>query len=173
MKYLVIPALLLLAAACVPAHHSQYVSDLQQLKDRDAVIAAANRLFICTDNKDWACVEDVFAPEVLFDMTSLAGGQPGKKTARQIADMWEQGLKPIKAVHHQAGNYEVNVNGNEADLFCYATAWHYLPNPTDKNTRIFVGSYNEHFIRGDEGWKMDRFRYNLKFIDGNKNLEGK
>src|SRR5512135_2237137 len=173
MKQLVISVLFILLAACGPAHHAQYFSDLQQLKDRDALIAAANRLFICTDNKDWACVKDVFAPEVLFDMTSLAGGQPEKKTPQQIADMWEQGLKPITAIHHQAGNYEVAVSGNEADLFCYATAWHYLPNPTDRNTRIFVGSYNEHFVRGDKGWKMDRFRYNLKFIDGNKNLEGK
>jgi hypothetical protein len=34
-----------------------------------------------------------------------------------------------------------------------------------------VGSYNEHFVRSGNGWKMDRFKYNVKFIDGNKDLE--
>jgi hypothetical protein len=173
LKAIAVLAALLIAAGCCPVHnHAALRAQMAQLEDQNAVIAAANRLFICTDNKDWACVRDVFAPEVLFDMTSLAGGRPETKTPQQIAAMWEQGLKPIQAIHHQAGNYQVAVNGNEADLFCYATAWHYLPNPTDRNTRIFVGSYNEHFVRSKNGWKMDRFKFNLKFIDGNKDLEG-
>jgi 3-phenylpropionate/cinnamic acid dioxygenase small subunit len=132
----------------------------------------ANRLFICTDNRDWQCVRDVFAPEVLFDMTSLAGGQPVKMTPRQITDGWDQGLKALKAIHHQAGNYQVALKGDEADLFCYGVAFHYLPNPTDRNTRTFVGSYNFHLVRTEQGWKIDKFKYNLKFIDGNKDLEG-
>ena len=172
MKQLVVFALLVLVAACGPGYHDRRLADLQLLQDQRDVIAAANRLFICTDNRDWACVRDVFSPSVLFDMTSMTGGKPETKTPQEIADQWEQGLRPITAIHHQAGNYEVTVKGDEADLFCYGTAWHYLPNPTGKNTRIFVGSYNEHFVRSGAGWKMDRFRFNLKFIDGNKDLEG-
>jgi hypothetical protein len=172
MKPLALCALLVLAAACGPAYHSRDLAGLHQVQDRDDVIAAANRLFICTDNKDWACVRDVFAPQVLFDMTSMTGGKPETRTPREIAALWEQGLKSVKAIHHQGGNYEVTVRGDEADLFCYGIAYHYLPNPTERNTRIFVGSYNEHFVRSGAGWKMDRFKYNLKFIDGNKDLEG-
>jgi SnoaL-like domain len=86
--------------------------------------------------------------------------------------MWDQGLKAVKAIHHQAGNYQVTIKGNEADLFCYGIAYHYLPTPTNQNTRVFVGSYDYHLVKGDGGWKIDRFKYNLKFIDGNKDLEG-
>jgi 3-phenylpropionate/cinnamic acid dioxygenase small subunit len=143
-----------------------------QINDQNDVIATANRLFICTDNRDWQCVRDVFAPEVLFDMTSLGGGQPEKKTPQQIADMWGQGLKALNAIHHQAGNYQVTLRGKEADLFCYGIAYHYLPNPTNQNTRIFVGSYTFHLVRSAAGWKIDRFKFNLKFIDGKKDLEG-
>jgi hypothetical protein len=163
---------LLTVAGCAAHHHGKFHQELSDLKDGNDVIAVANKLFICTDNRDWSCVEDVFAPEVLFDMTSLAGGRPEKKTPQQIADMWEQGLKAISAIHHQAGNYQVTIKGNEADLFCYGIAWHYLPNPANQNTRVFVGSYDYHLVKGDGGWKIDRFKFNLKFIDGNKDLEG-
>jgi hypothetical protein len=145
---------------------------VRSIAEENEVISVANRLFICTDNRDWQCVRDVFAPEVLFDMTSLAGGQPVKMTPRQITDGWDQGLKALKAIHHQAGNYQVALKGDEADLFCYGVAFHYLPNPTDRNTRTFVGSYNFHLVRTEQGWKIDKFKYNLKFIDGNKDLEG-
>jgi hypothetical protein len=61
--------------------------------------------------------------------------------------------------------------GNEAELFCYGIALHYLPNPTNRNTRTFVGSYDFHLLRTHGAWKIDRFKFNLKFIDGNKDLE--
>jgi hypothetical protein len=172
MKRLISVLFFALTVACCPIHDHEHFSRLYQVKDQNDVIAVANRLYICTDNRDWSCVKDVFAPEVLFDMTSLTGGQPEKKTPQQITDMWDQGLKALKAIHHQAGNYQVTVKGNEADMFCYGIAYHYLPNPTNQNVRIFVGSYNFHLVKGDGGWKIDRFKFNLKFIDGNKDLEG-
>ena len=162
--------LLVAATGCAPMNYDSLRQQVQLLTDQNDVIAAANRLFICTDNRDWQCVKDVFAPEVLFDMTSLAGGQPSRLTPQQIVDGWDQGLKNLKAIHHQAGNYQVTLKGNEADLFCYGIALHYLPNPSNQNTRIFVGSYNFHLIRADAGWKIDRFKFNLKYIDGNKDL---
>lgn len=105
-------------------------------------------------------------------MTSLAGGQPTTLSADQIAGAWERGLKGLSAVHHQVGNYKVSLSGNEADVFAYGIAYHYLPNPTELNSRTFVGSYNLHLVRSDMVWKIDRFKFNLKFIDGNKDLEG-
>lgn len=167
-------ALLVLALVCTGclAHHEGFYNDMKRVLAEDAVIAKANDLFLCTDRKDWQCVKDVFAPQVLFDMTSIAGGQPATLTGEQIASAWEKGLRDIVAVHHQAGNYQVAIRGNEADLFCYGIAYHYLPNLTERNTRTFVGSYNMHLVRSNSSWKIDRFKFNLKFIDGNKDLEG-
>ena len=173
MRTLLLSLCIILVAGCGPArHHDAFHGSLGQLQDQNDVIAAATRLFVCTDNRDWSCVQSVFAPEVLFDMTSLAGGQPEKKTPQQIADMWDQGLKALTAVHHLAGNFQAAVKGSEADLFCYGVAYHFLPNPTNQNTRTFVGSYDFHLVKAEGGWKIDRFKFNLKFIDGNKDLEG-
>jgi hypothetical protein len=100
-------------------------------------------------------------------MTSVSGAQPSIITPEQIADEWDKGLKPLKAIHHQAGNFLVDIIEHEATVFCYGIAWHYLPN----NTRTFVGSYDIHLMKEDGKWKIDRFKFNLKFVDGNRELE--
>jgi hypothetical protein len=138
---------------------------------RDEVIELTNSLFIHTDERDWERVKALFADEVLFDMTSMAGGQAAKLKPQEIVDAWDHGLKKLKAIHHQAGNYLVTAREKDADLFCYGIAIHFLPNPTNINSRIFVGSYNLHFIDIGNGWKIDQFKFNLKFIEGNKELE--
>ena len=150
----------------------EMMSAYQSLLAKDEVKEVVNRLFISTDNRDWATVSQLFAPKVLFDMTSMVGGEPVTLSPQEIVISWDKGLKPLKAIHHQAGNYIVTVNQNEADVFCYGIASHYLPNKTNRNTRIFVGSYDFHLIKNADGWQIDGFKFNLKYIDGNLDLEG-
>ena len=144
--------------------------ELNYLLEKDRVIDRINALFIHTDNKNWQGVQECFTEVVLFDMTSMAGGEPARLTAQQIVKGWQQGLKDIKAIHHQAGNYQVAINDDMADAFCYGTAYHYLPNPSNRNTRTFVGSYDFHLVRANNEWRINKFKYNLKFIDGNAEL---
>ncbi len=139
--------------------------------DKDKIIDAVTRLFISTDNRDWPAVAALFAPDVLFDMTSITGGRPVLATPQEIVYGWDKGLKPLKGIHHQVGNFLVDVGSNEASAFCYGIAWHYLPNRKNKNTRTFVGSYNIHFAKLEGLWKIDELKFNLKFIDGNLDLE--
>jgi hypothetical protein len=40
-----------------------------------------------------------------------------------------------------------------------------------QNNRVFVGSYDFHFLKIGGVWKIDKFKFNLKFIEGNKGLE--
>jgi hypothetical protein len=144
---------------------------IETLLKKDLIIGVINDLFVGTDNRDWMKVKRCFADKVLFDMTSLSGGSPTTMTPQQIVDAWDQGLKALKAIHHQAGNYTVAVQGQEATACCYGIAYHYLPNETNQNTRTFVGSYEFHLTNRDQNWRIDQFKFNLKFIDGNSNLE--
>ncbi len=139
--------------------------------DKDKIIDVITRLFISTDKRDWPAVKTLFAPSVLFDMTSLTGGRPVTSTPQEIVYGWDKGLKPLKDIHHQVGNFLVDVGSSEASAFCYGIAWHYLPNRTNKNTRTFIGSYNIHLVKLEGLWKIDQFKFNLKFIDGNRELE--
>ena len=137
---------------------------------KDSIIDCINRLFIGTDTRDWPAVEACFAPEVHFDMTSLAGGSPGSLTPSQITEMWDQGLRPLQAVHHQAGNYRVEVEGDTAHAFCYGIASHYRTTRSGQNTRTFVGSYDFRLTKGAQ-WRITAFQFTLKYIDGNRDLE--
>ena len=141
------------------------------LLDKDRIIDTINQLFIATDRRDWPQVRGCFADAVHFDMTSMGGGSAGELTPAQIATGWEEGLRPIEAIHHQAGNYRVDVQEDQASAFCYATASHFRSTRSGRNTRSFVGSYDLHLLRVEGRWLIDSFRFNLKYIDGNRDLE--
>ncbi len=146
---------------------------LRRLLEKDAVISTLNHLFRAVDERDWDLAEACLAPHVLLDMTSLTGEEPERHTGAAIVDGWRDDLGHLRAVHHQAGNYEVDVHGENASASCYGIAYHYLPNDTDRNTRTFVGTYDFRLRKHSGSWRVDLLRYNLKFRDGNADLEGR
>jgi len=145
--------------------------DVETLLERTRIIEVVTRLFVGTDNRDWEQVKACFAPKVLFDMSSLGAGDPKEQSPDDIVALWDAGLKALQAIHHQVGNFLVEVNGHKADAFCYGIASHFLPNNTSNNTRTFVGSYDFSLVRDGEDWHICKFKFNLKFIDGNQDLE--
>jgi hypothetical protein len=146
-------------------------NEFETIVDQTKIIETINRLFIGTDNRDWALVRSCFTSRVLFDMSSLGAGAPEHLTPDDIVSAWDTGLKPLKAIHHQAGNYLVEVGGTKAGAFCYGIASHYLPNKSNKNTRTFVGSYEFELLKDSGRWKISMFKFNLKYVDGNPDLE--
>lgn len=145
-------------------------NSLEYLLEKDKIIETINTLFICTDNRDWEVVENCFADKIHFDMTSVGAEKVEVLEPKQITKMWEEGLGSLDAIHHQAGNYKVEIRDNKAITFCYGIASHFKKNNSEKNTRTFVGSYNFHLSKIDKDWKIDSFKFNLKYVDGNINL---
>lgn len=146
-------------------------SGLESLLEKERILDTVNDLFVGTDERDWERVAAALAPRVLFDVRSMTGEPPETRDAVSIIAGWTEGLRPLKAVHHQTGNFRVRVAGEEADVFCYATASHYLPNRSGRNSRVFVGSYDLHLTREGGAWRIDLFRFHLKYVDGNLDLE--
>lgn len=144
---------------------------IETLLQKDAILAVANKLFVYTDTRNWqGILNEVFTTDVYFDMTSLAGGQPAILPATAITAAWDEGLKPIEAIHHQTGNFNVDIDGDKAVVDCYGTAWHYKQTPSGRNTRVFVGTYVLQLVKQPEGWRINGFTFNKKFIDGNVDL---
>lgn len=145
---------------------------MQEVHDKMDITETVNCLFVHTDNREWKeLLEKVFADKVFFDMSSMGAGEPETMAARDICAMWEQGFKGLDAIHHQAGNYIIDLKKEEADVVAYAIAGHYKKAATKGQVRTFTGSYNIHVIRTGAGWRIDRFRYNLKYMEGNISLE--
>jgi 3-phenylpropionate/cinnamic acid dioxygenase small subunit len=143
----------------------------RDLVEKERVAGVIHRLFAATDARDWAGVRGCFAESVLFDMTSVAGGEPETRSPEQITAAWESALAPMDAVHHQTGNMVIELTDAEAKATCYGIAYHYRETRFGRNTRVFVGSYDFHLRPEDGSWKIDLFRFRLKFIDGNLGLE--
>jgi hypothetical protein len=144
---------------------------IDHLLEKDRIKEVINNLFIFTDNRDWESVEKCFAEKVHFDMTSMGAGSAVELEPRQITDMLDHGLKSIEAIHHQTGNFKIDVSGEKAVAFCYGIASHFRKTNSENNTRTFVGSYNFHLVKDIDDWKIDSLKFNPKYIDGNVNLE--
>lgn len=137
--------------------------ELKRLLDREAVVETVTRLFVDTDLRNWQAVAMLFTDAVHFDMTSLAGGEPSVLSGKQIAAGWRDGLAQVECVHHQAGNFLVDLEGDEATVFCYARAIHHTPG-AEKPVTTFVGSYDLHLVRQGARWRIDAFRYDSKAV---------
>jgi SnoaL-like protein len=147
------------------------MNDLATLAAKDQIAACIHHLFISTDERNWTEVRECLADSVDFDMTSLTGGAPSTLSADQIVDGWRAGLAPIEHVHHQAGNLRIAVNGSAASAFCYGIALHYRNTRSGNNVRRFVGSYDFRLELLPRGWVISAFRFNVKFVDGNLDLD--
>ena len=146
--------------------------ETKELADKQALTELANKLYMYTDAQQWQLLQqEVFAGNIWFDMSSAGGGEPGLLPAVAICDMWKQGFTSLDAVHHQAGHYLITVYENAADIYGYAIASHYKKSATKGQTRLMVGSYDLKAERMADGWRLTQFKYNLKYIDGNANLE--
>ncbi len=137
------------------------------LEERQMVADLVVRLFVSGDERRWDEMLGYFAPKVLLDMSSVSGAKPSRTSPKKIAEQWESGVRGLAAAHHQLGNMLVDVEDQEASVFCYATATHYFPNPSGGNTHVFVGTYDFHLTRTEGTWLIDAFRFNLKYEDGN------
>jgi hypothetical protein len=142
---------------------------MQKISKED-IIEVVNKLFVYTDNRMWDKLQDeVFTEQVFFDMSSL-GGQKSVLTSKEICDMWNEGFKGIDAVNHLAGNYIVSIQGATAVVSAYATATHYKSSALNGKTREFVGTYDIELVLLENSWRINKFKYNLKFALGNTDL---
>ncbi len=145
---------------------------MQDYSERDKVVEVLNRLFYYTDERDWNKLQsEVFTDSVFFDIISLGAEKAETLKASKICEMWKEGFEGIDYIHHQPGNYIVTLSGDEADAIGYAIATHYKKEASNGNIRTFVGSYDFHLTNTEKGWRLDKFKYIVKYIDGNAELK--
>ena len=144
---------------------------LESLVARLAIEDAVTRMFVATDERDWATLERCFTNPFMLDMTSMVGGAPATLTPAEVASAWAEGFKPLDCVHHQVGNMRATVNVDTATVNCYGVALHHRAKAAGLKTRIFVGTYELSLVRDPAEWRIDALTFKLKFIDGNLTLE--
>ncbi len=145
---------------------------MENFSIREQIIETVNRLFNYTDAQNWVALQqEVFASDVVVDMVSLGMPDVKKMSAKELCDMWQNGFSGLDAVFHLAGNQAVTLKGDTADVYCYSAATHYKKTALNGNTRTFNGSYDLHLVKTQNGWRIDSFKYNLKYAEGNLELK--
>ena len=145
---------------------------IENLAARAAIEDTVVRMFVATDERDWPVLESCFSDPFTLDMTSMVGGTPSSITPSEVAQAWADGFKPLDHVHHQIGNLRTTVEGDQATVRCYGVAFHHRAKvaPGTK-TRVFVGTYELQLRAKAQSWQITALKFNLKFIDGNLELE--
>jgi hypothetical protein len=102
----------------------------------------------------------------------MAGGSPAQMTPRQVANAWSEGFRLLDHVHHQVGNFQTELAHERAHVRCYGIAFHYRAGiAAASKSRTFVGTYELDLVAQAGRWLIAKLKFNLKFIDGNRELE--
>lgn len=91
---------------------------------------------------------------------------------RQAAAAWAESFRLLDHVHHQVGNFQTELDGKRAHVRCYGIAFHYRAGiAAASKSRTFVGTYELDLLAQAQRWLISKLKFNLKFIDGNRELE--
>jgi hypothetical protein len=144
----------------------------QNLAARQEAEDVVVRMFVATDERDWPTLESCFTDPFVLDMTSMTGGDPASMSPQEVTAAWAEGFKPLSHVHHQVGNFRTVINGATANVRCYGIALHHRSGiSAESKSRRFVGDYEMELSASGDGWRINKLKFNLKFIDGNLALE--
>jgi len=85
--------------------------------EREQIVEVLNCAFYYTDYQNWeGLTNEVFAEEVMLDMTSLGAPESQLRSAQGICEEWQEGFKDLDAVHHQTGNYIIDISEDHAKV---------------------------------------------------------
>lgn len=142
----------------------------QTMNDPNEVVT---RLFVSTDQRLWNEVNAAFHSKVLLDYSSMNGQPATELGPQQIIDAWKGILPGFELTHHQLGNFITHIDGQNASVFCYGTAHHYLADE-DGHLWTVVGSYDFDLVQDKQkNWKISSMKFNFKFQNGNTSLPEK
>ena len=143
----------------------------QEALDREQIIGTVDAIGIYADADRWDLVAEQFADEVVIDYTSYAtasagAAEPKAITPQEVVTAWQSVLPGYDYTQHIIGNHQVELNGDEATAVSNVHATHVL----EGEHWIFLGDYEHHLVRTDEGWKVDQMTANMRAELGNSDL---
>lgn len=106
-------------------------------------------------------MSEVLKEEVYYNDPFLYPSAPGVQKASDLCALWEERCMEYDQTHHQCTNFVIDFHSLiEAELTCYVSAMQ----AKHEKAREFVGSYTFHASLTDEGWRLDRILFQLKFF---------
>nr|WP_295871950.1 nuclear transport factor 2 family protein [uncultured Chitinophaga sp.] len=130
------------------------------------ILPVIQAVFKGADARDWHTVEQSFAPEVVYDYTSMAGGQPLTLTPSAITDMWKQFLPGFDKTEHRISDFIFTQEDNTVVVQFSGHATHVI----DTATWTVEGNYETRLSRNGDKWQLTFFKFNLQRQEGDLQL---
>jgi hypothetical protein len=140
------------------------------VEDRLAVIETCTRMAWHADQREWDLLQDVFAPTVRLDYTSLNGGEPADLPVSDIVAGWSHVLGGYDSTQHLITNHLVDVDGDTAVCTAAFQATHRLAHPFGAPLWTLGGTYRFDLARTPGGWRITGVVMTATWADGNKDL---
>ena len=121
-----------------------------------------------TDGRDWKGLRALFADEVDFDYTSVAGGTPSRIKADNLVAGWQKGLERYKQTKHNFSPPDIKIEGDAATALFTGQATH-LRDADGKESRWSCGGdYEYQLARTAQGWKVTAAKFLMKWEQGER-----
>lgn len=146
------------------------VERLARMADRQAIHDLMMRFGRGLDGKDWELYRSCFAGEVVVDFahtTGLARRRVPADGFVAFARMRQRG----HAAFHQYSNFQASVNGDRARCILYLAARHRAPDAGGDPLNVFIGWYDNEFVRTADGWRISALRHPLQWVEGNSAIK--
>lgn len=144
---------------------------MDNFKEREQIKQLINTLFISIDNKDWRSAIECFTENTSFDMSSMDYGSAGNKDCEDVGEILKNNLSHYDHIHHQTGDFRIDHKEDGASVFCYVVVFYYKESAAEgKKVKRAIGSYQFEIDRVASIDKIASLKFNLKFIDGNKDI---
>ncbi|ETN91445.1 putative lumazine-binding protein [Gammaproteobacteria bacterium MOLA455] len=139
---------------------------LQHFSDHLEIQSVLNLYASAIDKRQWSQLEQVFTPDAVANFIGI-----GQFDGRQaITDLISSVLCQCAATQHLLGNYEIQVNGDEAHTTCYLSAMHAGLGDYEGKTLTVWGEYTDKLVRTPEGWRITHRQLDSIFAQGDIGL---
>ena len=93
----------------------------------------------------------IFTPDAKLRTAPLTDDPYVANSPEEWVDVVLEALEPYAATQHLIGTQLVTINGDEAHMESYLSAWHGRP---DGSAWIFMGTYEDHVKKTPDGWRI-------------------
>jgi SnoaL-like domain len=129
--------------------------------EREAIIGVLNSYATCLDARDWSGLNEVFDP----DATAVYGRRLEGRSA--IVDSIRGFLGGCGPSQHLLGNYEIDIDGDNAESVTKARVIHVGAGSRAGLTPYeAIGVYRDRLVRTSDGWRITHRTFDVHISIG-------
>jgi ketosteroid isomerase-like protein len=136
--------------------------------DEAAVMTIVESVGTMADRGEFEALEQLYAPEIALDYTSLAGGEPEVISNTALMMRWAGVLPGFDRTRHALSDLSVSLAGNEATATAKVVADHWLG---AMHWQV-SGRYAYRLARDGERWRITHHRFVLDGEQGSRDIFG-